>query len=206
MKDKIIEAAGEIFAQKGYQNTTIRDICQKAGIYQLSVNYHFGSKENLFREVLLKTYQDTEEISLMEEIKDLPPDRQLEKVIRIRVMSIFSSGKQGKYFKIIAKEISNNYDLVVEIMSETVIGYLEFLKGIFNQLSSGKLGDFELNYCVYQLMSHVSALSAHEKAVQVLFKTNTPSEEQLEAFIQHVKKFTIAGVERLALEKAENHE
>lgn len=201
MKNKIIEAAGDIFAEKGYQNSTVRDICRKAGIYQLSINYHFGSKENLFKEVLLNAYRDTEETSLVEKIKDLPPEKQLEEVIRTRVKSVFSRDKKGKFFKIIAKEISINYAFIVEIMSSTILEYLVFIKSIFARLSEDKLSDFELNYCVYLLMSHISALSVHEKGVLILFNTNNPAEEQLEMFIQHVKKFILAGVEKLKEEK-----
>lgn len=201
MKNKIIEAASEIFAEKGYQNTTVRDICQKAGIYQLSINYHFGSKENLFREVLIKTYQDTEETTLMEKIKDLPADKQLEEVIRTRLYSVFNRCEKGKFFRIVTKEISNNYDFITEVMSETLVGYLMSIKEIFVKISDHKLSDFELNYCVYLLMSHMSVLAMHEKAVLLLFNTNKPDDEQLEMFIQHIKKFILAGVEKLKEEK-----
>ncbi|OGI02927.1 MAG: hypothetical protein A2Y25_09955 [Candidatus Melainabacteria bacterium GWF2_37_15] len=197
MKNKIIEAASELFATKGYQNTTVRDICKKAGVYQLSINYHFGSKENLFKEVLLKTYEDTEETILMEKIKDFPPEKQLEEIIRTRLKSIFNRDKKGRIFKIAAKEFSNNYEFMVEIMSTTLLKYLTYIKSIFAKLSENKLNDFELNYCVYLLMSHLSALSVHEKAVLVLFNTKNPDDEQLEQFVQHVKKFILAGVEKL---------
>jgi len=197
MKNKIMEAAGELFATKGYQNTTIRDICQKAGIYQLSINYHFGSKENLFREVLLSAYKETEETTLVEKIKDFPPDQQLEEVVRTRVNSVLNRNNKGIFFKIIAREISTNYDFIVDIMSSTIIEYLVFIKGVFAKLAGGKLTDFQLDYCVYLMMSHISALSLNEKAVCILFKTKTPDDAQLEAFIQLVKKFILAGVEKL---------
>ncbi len=197
MKDKIIKAASELFATKGYQNTTIRDICHKAGIYQLSINYHYGSKENLFKEVLLQAYQETEETTLVEKIKHLPPEQQLDEIIRTRVKSVFNRDGKGIFFKIIAKEISTNYDFIVNIMSTTILEYLVFIKSVFAKLGDNKLNDFQLDYCVYLLMSHVSALSMHEKAVFILFNTKTPDDEQLEDFIQLVKKFIMAGIEKL---------
>lgn len=201
IKNKILEAASLIFSEKGFQNTTVRDICQKADTYQLSINYHFGNKENLFKEVLLKTYQDTHEIDLIEKTRGLSPEKQLEEVIRLRVNSVFSKGSEGLYFKIVAKEISNNYDKVVEIMNDPLLEYLKFIRSIFNKLSDGKLDDFGLNYCVYLLMSHISALALHEKARLVLFETSAPSQKQLEVFIQYIKKFICAGVEKM---KSEN--
>lgn len=206
IRDKILDTASEIFAEKGYQNTTVRDICQKADTYQLSINYHFGNKENLFKEVLLNTYQNTHETDLIEKTKFFPPEKQLEEVIRIRVKSVFSDGKEGLYFKIIAKEISSNYNFIVEIMNDPLLEYLKFTRGIFDKLSEHKLDEFGLNYCVYLLMSHISALTLHEKARLILFDTCKPDEEQFEMFIQYIKKFICAGVERMKADKTAKEE
>jgi AcrR family transcriptional regulator len=47
-KEKIIEVAQNLFLQKGFERTSIREIALKAGINLAAMNYHFGSKENLF--------------------------------------------------------------------------------------------------------------------------------------------------------------
>jgi AcrR family transcriptional regulator len=47
----LIQAAGELFAKKGFAATSVRDIAQKAGVNVAAVNYHFSSKENLYTEV-----------------------------------------------------------------------------------------------------------------------------------------------------------
>jgi AcrR family transcriptional regulator len=47
-----LEAAGEVFAQKGFRDATIREICARAGANIAAINYHFGGKERLYSEVL----------------------------------------------------------------------------------------------------------------------------------------------------------
>ena len=49
---RIIEAAIEVFLEKGYDAATIRDICAKAEANVAAVNYHFGSKDALHAAVL----------------------------------------------------------------------------------------------------------------------------------------------------------
>ena len=47
-KAKLLEAAGEEFADKGFEKATIRGICELAGANIAAVNYHFGDKEQLY--------------------------------------------------------------------------------------------------------------------------------------------------------------
>ena len=53
VRQAIRDAAIELFSEKGYAATTTREICQRAGITKPVLYYYFGSKEQLFREVVL---------------------------------------------------------------------------------------------------------------------------------------------------------
>src|ERR1700735_4222411 len=49
---RLIEVAGEIFAEEGFQAAKVRDICAHAEVNIAAVNYHFGDKLGLYKEVL----------------------------------------------------------------------------------------------------------------------------------------------------------
>src|SRR5262245_1425083 len=51
-REKIIKAASRAFAREGYEGAGIRTIVADAGVNQAAINYHFGSKEGLYRAVL----------------------------------------------------------------------------------------------------------------------------------------------------------
>jgi AcrR family transcriptional regulator len=51
-KEHIINHAVELFAEKGFEGTSIRDLAAKAGVNVAMVNYYFGSKEKLFESML----------------------------------------------------------------------------------------------------------------------------------------------------------
>ena len=51
-RNRIIKAAAPIFAEHGYEGASIRRIVAKADVNQAAINYHFGSKEGLYRAVL----------------------------------------------------------------------------------------------------------------------------------------------------------
>lgn len=69
MKDKrthIIEIALGLFAVKGYEGTSIRDIAEKASVNLAMVNYYFGSKEKLFENIV--QYKSSLTRGLLDEI------------------------------------------------------------------------------------------------------------------------------------------
>jgi len=51
-REHIIHSAQSLFAEKGFDNTSIREISNKAGVNVAMVNYYFGSKEKLFEAML----------------------------------------------------------------------------------------------------------------------------------------------------------
>jgi AcrR family transcriptional regulator len=51
-RDLILDAAQALFAAQGYTGTSVRDICQQAGVNVAMVNYYFGSKEGLFEKMV----------------------------------------------------------------------------------------------------------------------------------------------------------
>lgn len=56
-KTRLLEAAGEEFAEKGFDAARVRSICRRAGVNLAAVNYHFGDKEKLYTEAVLEAHR-----------------------------------------------------------------------------------------------------------------------------------------------------
>ena len=57
-REKIWNAAAELFAEKGYAATATREICQRAGVTKPVLYYHFESKERLFSDMVLGAWRE----------------------------------------------------------------------------------------------------------------------------------------------------
>lgn len=57
-RERLINAAERLFAELGFRNASVRDITREAGCNIAAVNYHFGGKNNLYREVFLRRLRD----------------------------------------------------------------------------------------------------------------------------------------------------
>src|SRR5262245_49466633 len=77
-RERIVEAAGEIFAEKGFDATTVRDICQRAEANIAAVNYYFGDKQRLYVEAVMRAHRwRMERARLPEWTPDTTPQKKL---------------------------------------------------------------------------------------------------------------------------------
>ena len=63
-RERILKAAERLFAERGYDGTSIRTIVARAHVNQAAINYHFDGKEGLYREVLRTAFRGLTEHQL----------------------------------------------------------------------------------------------------------------------------------------------
>ena len=117
---KLIEAAGEVYAQKGLHAATIKEITAKAGVNCAAINYHFRDKFELYAAVVrhaLKTLQ------VPEAVENLPgtPEQRLEAMIA----EMFRKPTKWPVMKqLILKDID---DLVIDSLG--IVAFISFFVG-----------------------------------------------------------------------------
>lgn len=77
-RSTVLEAAGRVFAEKGYLKATLREICERAGVNGAAVNYYFGGKDGLYEEVLVEAHRQLvsfEELSAVMESGGAPAEK-----------------------------------------------------------------------------------------------------------------------------------
>ncbi|MGH7994604.1 MAG: TetR/AcrR family transcriptional regulator, partial [Limisphaerales bacterium] len=106
-RGQLLEAAGEVFAEIGFRNATVREICRRAGANVAAVNYHFGDKETLYAEVLRDSQQKAFEKypPLLGVAADAPPEEKLRAFIQSFLLRIFDSGTITRFGKIMSREM-----------------------------------------------------------------------------------------------------
>ena len=63
-----MDAAGQVFGEKGVDAATGQEICQRAGVNTAAINYHFGGMQNLYEAVLVAAVQHTTNLPRLSKI------------------------------------------------------------------------------------------------------------------------------------------
>ncbi|MEW6068146.1 MAG: TetR/AcrR family transcriptional regulator [Nitrospirota bacterium] len=131
--EKLLDATLRLISEKGYIGATTREIAREAGVTELTLFRHFGSKERLFEEVL-KRYTFLPRLKeLLPEIKGLPYGKAL-MVLGIRFIE--SLREKKSMVKIMLSEMNvypekgrGVYNGFINEIIKTLAGYISFLQG-----------------------------------------------------------------------------
>lgn len=102
----LIEAATDVFAEHGYERGSVRLITGAAAANQAAVTYHFGGKENLYREVLRSAIAAFEDQSLLNDaaLERLSAEEALALLVRQLLVALVKRDQLGRYMRIFAWE------------------------------------------------------------------------------------------------------
>src|SRR5215831_603525 len=92
-RERLLEAAGEVFAKHGFRDTTIREICEKAKANVAAVNYHFGDKEELYAAVF--DYARSCAVAQFDQpaLPQIPAEERLRAFVRAVLTRFFDEGR-----------------------------------------------------------------------------------------------------------------
>jgi AcrR family transcriptional regulator len=117
-RERILSAAEELFVGHGYSSTSVREIASKAGVNIALINYHFGSKEDLYKELLGRKV--TPMMKIIEEIAGepgAPGSRKLERLIDAYLDFVFANPNMPR---LLVREMSLRSGIALWFASEFV--------------------------------------------------------------------------------------
>jgi AcrR family transcriptional regulator len=105
-RERLLDEASKAFSESGFRNTTVAEICRRAGANIAAVNYHFGSKEELYREAWLSAHRHMLEAFPPDGgvSSDAPADERLRGRIRSLLQRALS--EEGLEFRIMNHEMA----------------------------------------------------------------------------------------------------
>lgn len=152
-RKKIREAAAKLFAEKGFENTTTRDIAGAAGINNASLYYYFDSKEQLLYQILEEVIRTGLERITEIEQSPRPLKEKLALTLRIHTTAAVDFDKM-KMLVHDQRSLSPGHR---EELNQKQSEYVSRLIAILQQLQDqGEMLDLDLTVCAYAFFGMVS--------------------------------------------------
>src|SRR5438132_11915768 len=104
---RVLEAAGQVFAEKGFEGATVREICQQAGVNIAAVNYYFRDKERLYVEAVKQACrEDRQRLPLPEWPADVPAEVKLRDFIRTVANRMLGNNRPRWHTQLVLREMA----------------------------------------------------------------------------------------------------
>ena len=134
-RGSIIKAAVHLFAEKGFQGASVRDIVVKARVNQAAINYHFKGKDGLYLEVLKTALEKLTEHagSEPEKLKSLSREEALRSFVYQQLRPLLFRDEMSRYIRLFAWESAHPSKIFLKFMATNTGSYLTTAVDIVRQ-------------------------------------------------------------------------
>jgi TetR/AcrR family transcriptional regulator, regulator of cefoperazone and chloramphenicol sensitivity len=191
---RLLKAAERLFADRGFKKVTVREICRAARANVAAVNYHFGDKLGLYREVMQSA------IDAMRATNDAArqagaghtAEEQLRRYIVIFVHRVLGSGRDTVH-KLINREMHDPTPALDTLVEQAVRPRVEYLSGLIAEIMECAPSDQRVLRCVASIQAQSIAYLPNPIAAR-LGLTFKPTPAHLDELAAHIAEFSLAGV------------
>ena len=191
-RQRLLLAAEALFARKGYDGATVREICDRAGMNVAAINYHFGDKERLY----VETVRHAHACSLSE--AGPPPPAGLAPAERLRafvaaMLKNMDAPVRPESVQLLMRELSQPSPATVSVVEDFIrpmaMGLFAILEELLPEMPARQrlmVGFSVVGQCLYYRQNRtVSTLLFGAAAIDAL---------SLDAVTEHITRFTFAAL------------
>jgi len=197
-KDRLLRAAERLFADRGFKDVTVRDICRAARANVASVNYHFRDKVGLYREVLrsaIERMRDTSEAARRAGAGQTP-EEQLRRYITIFLGRLLAAGNDTVH-RLVTRELNDPTPALDDLMEQGIKPRIEYLSALVADIMECEPTDRRVLRCVASIQTQ--SLAYIPNAIgERLWLTSKPTPAHVQEVARHIADFSIAGIRALA--------
>lgn len=201
-RQRLLEAAGDVFAEHGFRAATIRDICERAHANIAAVNYHFGDKEGLYKTALqhwlgaaMQKYPPDGGLGA-----DAPAEQRLRAFIRSFLYRILDEGRPAWHGKLMAREMTEPTAALEQIIETIIRPMLALLVQILADLLGPTAREETIRLSGQSIVGQCLFYN-HARSVLARLGTGTFTHEDIERISDHITRFSLAALREVARER-----
>lgn len=195
-RDRILLAAGQEFAEHGYDEATVRDICLKAGVNVAAVNYYFGDKRRLYIESVKHAHEARiRQVPLPEWPADKPAADRLHDFVANMLERMLGFGQPPWQVRLMMREVLHPTDACRELVEDYIRPHFALLVSILDALAGGSLAEPELRRIALSVIGQCFLYRAAGDVVGMLVPPDEIAALHTPAHLaDHVTRYALAAL------------
>jgi AcrR family transcriptional regulator len=194
-REKLLDVAGRIFADRGYRAATIREICVAAGANVAAVNYHFGDKLGLYTAVVQHSAHAAELEAVRHALDQLaPPEAILRAVILARLRSVFRGDRPDWHFRILAHEMAQPTPALRRLINKSGRPLFERLLRLIGGMLGLPAEHETTRLCAISVMGQILAYVFATPLLAGVWPDLEMTPDQFNRIANHIADFSLAYI------------
>jgi len=201
--DRLLQVAVEVFAECGFREATVREICSRASVNVASVNYYFRSKEALYAQALTFAFQEANRLYPLDAIfdNDLPPEQRLTLFINNFLHKLLDDSHLGLHSKLIAREIADPTKALDEIIRTAIVPQFTLLQKIIQQILGVSPDKVIVDRCLLSIFGQCLMFKHSRSIIDRLYPELIANDSAIQASAEHIAQFSLTALSRFAQKK-----
>jgi len=198
-RERIVEAAGEIFAERGFDGTTVRDICQRAGANIAAVNYYFGDKQRLYVEAVVRAHRwRMEQARLPDWPVGTPATTKLADFIETFIRRVRGGPEGTWHSRLMMRELANPTDACAELVQSSIRPQFEILLQILRELLPANTRPEQLRLTAFSIVGQCLFYHFADPVIRNLLSVEDYSALHVDKLAGHIAGFSLEAIHRNA--------
>jgi AcrR family transcriptional regulator len=192
-RTRLIDAAGELFAELGFHHTTVRQICLRAGANIAAVNYHFRDKTGLYTEVVRQSMRAARLDAVRAVFdQDGPPEDILRAVIKARLESLRSLNLSDWHFRIFAHELAKPTPAMNVIVNEAIRPLYSRMCNLIGSMLRLPPEHERTRLCAHSIIGQILFYAFARSVISRLAPEMKMTATQINLIADHIAEFSLA--------------
>jgi len=194
-RERILSAAERLFAERGYEATSIRAIVAKARVNQAAINYHFAGKDGLYREILRAAFRVLTEHQLghAEETKSKPREQALAEFVRHQLRPLLARDDLSRYIRLFNWEAVRPTAVFRKLMTEEAVPFMGLATDLVRRFMP-KADQTTLTFAAIWLIGQCSVFLRNREQLAGPPASVTLDEAAVEKLARLISQWAIAGL------------
>jgi AcrR family transcriptional regulator len=198
-RTKLLDAAGRVFAESGFQAATVREICACAGVNIALVNYHFGDKLELYTEVLRHSVGASGNGIIRKAIGSAaPPEEAFRGLIRAMLLRVCRADRPGWHFRLMMHEFAQPTPAMASVIDETMRPVYDRFRELIGSMLDLAPGHDQVRLVTHSVIAQVVHYSNARHVVSRVWPELELNPERIEQIATHIGDFSLAGLRQIA--------